>query len=449
MESCLAAVKATVRLIQQDPMQLNQLRSCILKLSELTKYKQRSSASDSITSLFASYIESGIFKFEETEDQVEKYLLTCYKSLQDWAFDLLEAEEGKAVGEAAGIVMKVHKFKLQGQVWESEDMSRLISGLLSKKLIGLKIIAAKANEHADLALAAAYHAPKALADHGVDIVVSLLSSLPKVLPSSSYFDAKKIAKSLKKTRTENFDPALQANRVEVSDNLDSVYRTLLNQAWLSVVNSPLSVTSCRRLLKKLPSNVIPNLADPKCLGDFLIRSFEQDASLAVLALNGLFILITRHGLELKEYYTKLYGLLHEISDALDYHPNLLKLTELSLSSSALPAAIVASFIKFFLRLALTSSLSVTKWAVGFTINCMRTHPTLVEMLHNTQTSDIFLEEEADPLKTNALSSSLWELPLLMQHYDKSVRNLAQELKKAPEVMPRVKLDAAEEPSYNQ
>jgi hypothetical protein len=149
-------------------------------------------------------------------------------------------------------------------------------------------------------------------------------------------------------------------------------------------------------------------------------------------------------LELKEYYTKLYGPLHDMADALDYHAGLLRLTELSLSSTALPAAMVASFVKFFLRTALTSSLSVTKWAVSFAVNSVRTHATLSSMLHSSQTVECYLETEADLLKTQALNSSLWEL--LMKHYDSTVRLLASQLPKSPEVMLKVKLDALEEPS---
>lgn len=446
MESKLAAVRATITQIQQDPMQLNQLRPCILQMSELTSYKQRTKAADLILGLFKSYMESGIFGFEESVDEVEKYLLTCYLNLQEWSFGLLEMEEGRAIGDAALIALRILKLKLKGEVWTSDELGQWVSLLLLKKAIGLKVLGSKATEFADLALAAAYHAPKEMAVQGIDITVELLSRLPKVLPEGYFFAAKYTSKSLKRPRAENFDPSLQASRVEVLDSSDSLYRHLLSQAWLAVVSAPLSVSSCRRLLKKLPSKVIPNLADPKCLSGFLITCFELDASLAVLALHGLFLLITAHGLELKEYYTKLYTLLHEISDALDYHPNLLRLTELSLSSTALPAALIASFVRFFLRLALTSSLTVSRWTLGFAINCFRTHPTLTNMLHNAQTVDGFIDSELDPLKTNAHTSSLWELPLLMQHYDSSVRSLAKELTKAPETMKKVKLDAVEEPS---
>jgi hypothetical protein len=446
METKLSDVLAAVKAIQQDPLQLNQLRPCILQLSELTSAKQRAKAATALVSLFGSYLESGVFSFKATEDQVENYLLTCYSAFQDWGLALLEVEEGKSLDETADIPLTILKLKLQGEVWTEAALGQWVSLLLAKKIMGLKVLSKRTSQFADLALAVAFTASQAAATHNLDTLVDLLASLPKVLPSAEYFAVKHLHKPLKQTRRDNFDPSLEASRVTVPDSLDSVYRLLLNQAWLSVVSSPLSVAACRRLLKKLSTKILPNLADPLCLSDFLVGCFERDSSLAVLALHGLFILITRHGLELKEYYTKLYGLLHDIADALDYHSGLLRLTELSLSSTALPAALVASFVKFFLRTALTSSLTVTKWAVGFAVNSVRTHATLSCMLHNAQTVECYLETEPDPLKTQALNSSLWELPLLMKHYDSTVRSLASQLTKSPEVIKKVKLDALEEPS---
>jgi hypothetical protein len=201
MEPKLSDVLATVKAIQQDPLQLNQLRQCILQLSELT----------------------------------------YYRAFQDWGLALLEVEEGKSLDETADIPLKILKLRLQGEVWTEKALGQWVSLLLAKKIMGLRVLSKRTSQFADLALAVASTAPQAATTHSLDTLVDLLSSLPKVLPTAEYFAVKHLHKPLKQIRIDNFDPSLQASRVAVSDSLDSLYRLLLNQAWLFVVSSPLSV----------------------------------------------------------------------------------------------------------------------------------------------------------------------------------------------------------------
>jgi hypothetical protein len=43
--------------------------------------------------------------------------------------------------------------------------------------------------------------------------------------------------------------------------------------------------------------------------DFLTRSYDIGGVISVMALSGLFILMTQHGLEYRKFYEKLYALL--------------------------------------------------------------------------------------------------------------------------------------------
>ena len=53
--------------------------------------------------------------------------------------------------------------------------------------------------------------------------------------------------------------------------------------------------------------VIPHLTNPLLLSDFLTRAVDLGSLLGILALNGLFILMTQHGLEYPAFYVRLYG----------------------------------------------------------------------------------------------------------------------------------------------
>ena len=52
-----------------------------------------------------------------------------------------------------------------------------------------------------------------------------------------------------------------------------------------------------------------DLFDFFCCSDFLTRSYDIGAVISVMALSGLFILMTQHGLEYPKFYEKLYALL--------------------------------------------------------------------------------------------------------------------------------------------
>ena len=57
------------------------------------------------------------------------------------------------------------------------------------------------------------------------------------------------------------------------------------------------------------ADVVPHLADPHLLADFLTRALDAGGLPGMLALHGLFALVTRHGLEYPRFYARLYGLL--------------------------------------------------------------------------------------------------------------------------------------------
>ena len=55
--------------------------------------------------------------------------------------------------------------------------------------------------------------------------------------------------------------------------------------------------------------MLPALPNPLLVADFLTRSLQRGGMAGMLALNGIFVLVTQHGLEYPEFYTCLYNLL--------------------------------------------------------------------------------------------------------------------------------------------
>jgi U3 small nucleolar RNA-associated protein 19 len=65
----------------------------------------------------------------------------------------------------------------------------------------------------------------------------------------------------------------------------------------------------QQVLLKLHSEVLPALVNPLLLSDFLSHSLDRGGLEGMLALNGIFRLVTRHGLEYPAFYARLYGLI--------------------------------------------------------------------------------------------------------------------------------------------
>ena len=61
------------------------------------------------------------------------------------------------------------------------------------------------------------------------------------------------------------------------------------------------------MLVQLHTLVLPHLTNPLLLSDFLTRAINLGSMLGMLALNGLFVLMTQHGLEYVQFYSRLYG----------------------------------------------------------------------------------------------------------------------------------------------
>ena len=67
----------------------------------------------------------------------------------------------------------------------------------------------------------------------------------------------------------------------------------------------------KQTLFDLPQKILPNFGNPLLLADFLMGSLEEKSDLQnqVYALKGLFLLLSKHGLDCPKYYDKLYQLL--------------------------------------------------------------------------------------------------------------------------------------------
>ncbi|KAK6202707.1 CBF/Mak21 family-domain-containing protein [Scheffersomyces amazonensis] len=211
----------------------------------------------------------------------------------------------------------------------------------------------------------------------------------------------------------------------------STFKTQYQKSILVILSYPLLASQYKSILLILHKRIIPNMAQPQSIMDFLTDSYniKDDLIIPILTLNSLYELMKKYNLEYPDFYTKLYSLLTPELLYTRYRSRFFRLCDLFLSSTHLSANLVASFIKKLARLAMASSASGAVIVIPFTYNLLKRHPTCMIMLHNTSASrdyqDPFDNDEKDPLKTNAIGSSLWELETLMTHYHPNIATLAK------------------------
>lgn len=225
----------------------------------------------------------------------------------------------------------------------------------------------------------------------------------------------------------------------------SEHKRLYSSTWLEFLNCKLSATMYRRVLQILHDKVMPNLTSPLILCDFLTQSYDVGGAISLLALNGLFILIQKYNLHYPDFYTKLYALFESSVFHVKYKARFFYLSDLFLSSTHLPAYLVAAFAKRLARISLSAPPSGLLISLSLIYNLIIRHPTCKQLVNRVDMEtgydkDPYDPMESDPAKCRALESCLWEVKTLQQHFHPDVVKLA---KKIEHNLPELELDLSE------
>ncbi|GMH40832.1 hypothetical protein BSKO_08736 [Bryopsis sp. KO-2023] len=206
-------------------------------------------------------------------------------------------------------------------------------------------------------------------------------------------------------------------------------RLAFSSAWLSFLRLPLSELVLHKILNHIPENVIPHMKDPQMLCDFLTTAMNAEGLIGVLALNGIFILVTRHGLEYPEFYKRLYGMLRPYVFHLKHRVKFWKLVDRFLASGHVPAYTAAAFIKRLGRMSIEAPPFGAMTCVSFIHNLLRRHPSCDVLVHRPDRAkpsppadgwglienDVYDAVADDPAESRAIESSLWEIEALRNH----------------------------------
>ncbi|KAH9879342.1 hypothetical protein J1614_002781, partial [Plenodomus biglobosus] len=217
-----------------------------------------------------------------------------------------------------------------------------------------------------------------------------------------------------------------------------VYKEKAQAAWLATMRSGLSKDQRKTILTTFSYQIAPWFQQPEMLMDFLTDSYDVGGATSLLALSGLYYLISEKNLDYPSFYLKLYSLLDEGLLHSKHRSRFFRLLDTFMSSTHLPAAMVASFIKRLSRLALHGPPAGVVVVVPWIYNMFKRHPSCTFMMHREirdpalkqqldeeGMDDPFDMDELDPMLTNAIESSVWELEALQSHYHPNVATLAK------------------------
>ncbi len=206
------------------------------------------------------------------------------------------------------------------------------------------------------------------------------------------------------------------------------------KAWMSVLRQQLNKDQRKKILDLMSRGIAPWFLKVELLMDFLTDAFNVGGSTSLMALSGLFHLMQEKNLDYPQFYAKLYSMLDGNLLHSKHRSRFSRLLDTFLASTHLPAALVASFIKKLSRLCLFAPPSGIVIVVPFIYNLFQNHPSCTVMIHrNTDLmehsssgwGDPFIVEELDPMATNAIESSLWEIHTLQSHYHPNVAAIAK------------------------
>ncbi|OJD30891.1 ribosome biogenesis protein [Diplodia corticola] len=218
----------------------------------------------------------------------------------------------------------------------------------------------------------------------------------------------------------------------------SAHRRQGQDAWLAVFRAGLDKEQRKTVLNIMTYKVTPWFSKVEMLMDFLTDSYNVGGGTSLLALSGVFYLMREKNLDYPSFFTKLYSLLDEGILHSKHRSRFFRLLDEFMSSTHLPAALVASFIKRLSRLALHAPPAGIVVVVPWVYNMLMKHPACTFMIHRVTRDpearrkleeegmeDPFRMEESDPMETDAIESSLWELETLQFHYHPNVATLAK------------------------
>lgn len=281
------------------------------------------------------------------------------------------------------------------------------------------------------------------------IVGRLATNLDSSEPSSA-FTTRKIFQLLRLLHIENEshgNPVEQTAKRQKTSSSPKYRRKIYSQTWVACLKLKMTLSIYKKAMLEM-RDVIDRINKPLTLIDFLCDAYRQGGVAAVLALDGLFELITKHNLDYPKFFHQLYAILEPNLFLVAYRVRFVELLHLALSSQYVSAQMVAAFCKRLARIALLTTAPNCLLILAIIYNLLLKHPAVRCLIHRTAASgevvlnltdqnpvaDAF-DATAEPDLSKALDSYLWELTALKVHAHPAVARFVGVFEKPWRQMP--------------
>ncbi|KAJ1674775.1 Maturation and nuclear export of 40S ribosomal subunits interacting protein [Spiromyces aspiralis] len=403
----------------------------------------------------------------DLELKVRSWLRDIYSEYVDLLFTLLGAQEPamqiSALKLLLLLVQKESAFQGRasdgGYNFENILYARVVDAVLrvpnASELLTRTLVDSYLNEYDDLRYHFYHNVVKSVSDAHSMARRKDRNKAGRSAPPDQSVDAQKsnlyqIMRNIRKLPELNYKPSLfwvtvPEGASRKGDVFNGVaHRKAFADAWLTLMRMPLTTEMYKQILLTLHKRILPYMPEPQLLMDFLTDSYNSGGPVSLLALNGLFTLITEHNLNYPEFYAKFYALFDRNLMHVKYRARFFRLAQIFLSSTHLPAYLVAAFIKKMARLALSAPPSAIAIVIPFIYNLLKSHPTCMVLIHRIDDDDSasslggsdaatdgagyadpFDEDEKDPAKCRAIESSLWEIETLQNHFYANISTLSK------------------------
>ncbi|XP_055936946.1 nucleolar complex protein 4 homolog [Argiope bruennichi] len=222
---------------------------------------------------------------------------------------------------------------------------------------------------------------------------------------------------------------------------EKVICKLFSNTWNRFLKFQLPFPVLKRVLLVLHKKVIPHLQNPYLLTDFLTDSYKQGGINSLLSLNSLYFLMAHYNVEYPDFFKNFYCLISKDVVNGKFSSRFFYLCDLFLSSTHLPAYLIASFAKRLSRIALLSKTDSILKIIVLVINLFIRHKTISVLIHKESPTELsedpFVFEASDPAESHALESSLWEIKTLQNHI---IPEISRKAKILNHPLPSVELD---------
>lgn len=402
--------------------------------------------------VFKDYFERGMMTkkaaYEEKKQLVAEWLLVKYSKFKNYIFEFIKTKlcfESSLQIDMLDII--IHLMKLEAEYMKLSPLDHYFPTSTYRGLIAALLLSNSGT--VDSKVAADNFLVLEFAEKFRkywDLQVYFYNQVPYILEDWKQKNNEQLRQAFANFYTilntkllfSDSPEELEENESYVTDKLPAIafksakFKSNYQKSVLLILSAGISSEQIRSVLLILHKRIIPYMARPESLMDFLTDAYDSsgDESIPILALNSLFELMKKYNLEYPQFYTKLYSLLTPNLLYSRHRSRFFRLCDLFLSSTHLSASLVASFIKRLAKLSLTAGAPGVVIIIPFIYNLIKRHPSCMIMLHNTQADphtyvDTFKEYETDPLITGAMGSSLWELETMMSHYHPNIATLAK------------------------